>query len=76
MLREIQALQRAGAAGAILGGENVVMPEAIVQGKNAEAYDLTSPLSKEFQPYPWPLGYKPRILAFDGKTYKKVLSLL
>jgi hypothetical protein len=47
------------------------MLEAIVQGEDAEAYDLTSPLSKELQQYPWPLGYKPHILAFDGKTNPK-----
>ena len=47
------------------------MPEAIIQGEDAEAYDLTSPLSKELQQYPWPLGYKPRIPAFDGKTNPK-----
>lgn len=71
MLRENSGLQRAGAAGAVQGGENLVMPEAIVQGEDAEAYDLTSPLSKELQQYPWPLGYKPRIPAFDGKTNPK-----
>jgi hypothetical protein len=31
-------------------------------------YDSNSPLSKELQQHPWPIGYKPRILAFDGKT--------
>jgi hypothetical protein len=71
LLREIQGLQRAGAAGAVQGGKNLVMLEAIVQGEDAEAYDLTSHLSKELQQYPWPLGYKPRILAFDRKTNPK-----
>ena len=31
------------------------------------AYDPTSPLSKELQLYPWPAGYMPRILVFNGK---------
>jgi hypothetical protein len=31
-------------------------------------YDSNSPLSKELQQHPWPIGYKPRIPAFDRKT--------
>ena len=31
-------------------------------------YDSNSPLARELQLHPWPIGFKPRIPAFDGKT--------
>ena len=67
-MREIQGLRGAGAGGAIRAGENIVIPDDKLQEEDESAYDPTSPLSKELQLYPWPAGYKPRILVFDIKT--------
>ena len=46
----------------------MIIPDTILLDEDKEAYDSTSPLSKELQLHPWPLGYKPRILVFNGKT--------
>ena len=67
-MREIQGLQGAGAGGAARAGENVVIPGDNLLEEDKSAYDPTSPLSKELQLYPWPVGYKPCIPVFDGKT--------
>ena len=67
-MREIQGLQGAGAAGAACASRNVVIPGDNLPEEEESAYDPTSPLSKELQLYPWPAGYKPRILVFDEKT--------
>ena len=83
MVREIQRLQRAGAAGIAQPGRNVVIPEAPEQEGDSELYDSNSPLARELQLHPWPIGYKPRISAFDGKanprkfiaSYETALSL-
>ena len=69
--REIQALHGAGATGNALGDRNLVIPDDPALNEDADAYDPTSPLSKELQQYPWPPGYKPHILAFDKKTNPK-----
>ena len=68
MAREIQGLQGAGIGGAIRVGENVIILGSDLYDEGQGVYDPTSPLSKELQLYPWPAGYKPRILVFDGKT--------
>ena len=47
---------------------NKIIPDAILLDEDEDAYDSTSPLSKELQLHLWPLGYKPRILVFNGKT--------
>jgi len=83
LVREIQRLQRAGAAGIAQPGRNVVIPEAPEQEGDSELYDSNSPLARELQLHPWPIGYKPRIPAFDGKanprkfiaSYETALSL-
>lgn len=36
-----------------------------------EAFNPTSPFSKQLQQHPWPLNYKPRIPAFDERTNPK-----
>jgi hypothetical protein len=72
LAREIQGLHRAAAgAGAGRGGENKIIPYAILLDEDEGAYDSTLPLSKELQLHPWPLGYKPRIPLFNGKTNQK-----
>ena len=68
MVREIQRLQRVGAAGIVQLGRNIVTPEAPEQEGGSELYDSNSPLTTELQLHPWPIGYKPRIPAFDGKA--------
>jgi hypothetical protein len=67
-VRKIQGLQGAGAGGAICAGRKVVIPRDNLLEEGESAYDPTLPLSKELQLYPWPAGYKPRILVFNGKT--------
>ena len=54
-----------------MGDRNLVIPDDPALNEDADAYDPTSPLSKELQQYPWPPGYKPHILAFDKKTNPK-----
>ena len=68
MAREIQGLQGAGAGGAIRASGNIVIPDDNLSEVDESAYDLTSPLSKELQLYPWPAGYKPCIPVFDEKS--------
>ena len=46
LLREIQGLQRAGAAGAVQGNENLVMPEAIIQGEDAKHMTSLPPVKR------------------------------
>ena len=57
--------------GAGRAGENKIIPDAILLDEDEDAYDSTSPLSKELQLHLWPLGYKPRIPVFNGKTKPK-----
>jgi hypothetical protein len=61
-------LQRAEAAGVGHAAENIVLPEIEVPSENDKTYDPSSPLSKELQQHPWPVGYKPHIPTFDQKT--------
>ena len=61
----------AASAGAERGGGNKIIPDAILLDEDEDAYDSTSPLSKVLQLHPWPLGYKPRIPVFNGKTKPK-----
>ena len=68
MVTEIQRLQRVGAAGIVQPGENMVIPKAPKQEGDPKLYDSNSPLARELQLLPWPIGYKPRIPAFDGKA--------
>ena len=68
MVRDIQRLQRAGAAGIVQPGKNVVIPKAPEQEGDSELYDSSSPSARELQLHPCPTGYKPRIPAFDGKA--------
>ena len=49
-------------------GGNIVIPDDNLPEVDKNAYGLTSPLSKELQLYPWPAGYKPRILVFNEKS--------
>ena len=49
-------------------GGNIVIPDDNLPEVDKNAHGLTSPFSKELQLYPWPAGYKPRILVFDGKS--------
>ena len=67
MVREIQRLQRAGAASIVQLGRNIIIPKAPDQEGDPELYDSNSPLARELQLHPWPIGYKPRIPVFDGK---------
>ena len=53
---------------------DVVLAEANVAGEDVEAIDPTSPLSAKLQRNPWPPGYKPRILAFNGRSNPKKFS--
>jgi hypothetical protein len=61
----------------------MVIPDTILLDEDEEVFDATSPLSKEIQLHTWPLGYKPRIPVFNGKTnlrkfiagYKTVVTL-
>jgi hypothetical protein len=65
---EIQGLHGATAGGGAGWGRNMIIPYTILIGEDEEAFDATSPLSKELQLHPWPQGYKPRIPVFNGKT--------
>jgi hypothetical protein len=67
LVRQIQQLQ----VNPRIAQEDIVLPEANLLEEDAEAIDPTSPLSAELQRHPWPLGYKPRIPAFDGKSNPK-----
>jgi hypothetical protein len=58
----------ATSTGARRGGENKIILDTILLDEDEEAYDSTSPLSRELQLHPWPLGYKPCIPVFNGKT--------
>ena len=49
-------------------GGNIVIPDDNLPEVDKNAYDLTSPLSKELQLYPWLAGYRPRITVFNGKS--------
>ena len=49
-------------------GGNIVIPDDNLPEVDKNTYDLTLPLSKELQLYPWPTGYKPRIPVFDRKS--------
>ena len=64
-------MQRAGANGPSHAAENVVLLEIRALVENDETYDPSSPLLKELQQHPWPVGYKVHILTLDGKTYPK-----
>jgi hypothetical protein len=68
LVHEIQGLHRAAAGSSAGRGRNMIIPDAILIDEDEEAFDATSPLSKELQLHPWPLGYKPRIPVFNGKT--------
>ena len=69
MVREIQGLHGAEAVGAAgRRGGNMTIPDTILLDEDEEAFDSTSLLSKELQLHPWPLGYKPCIPVFNGKT--------
>ena len=57
----------AASAGAERGGGNKIIPDTILLDEDEEAYDSTSPLSKELQLHSWLLRYKPGILVFNGK---------
>ena len=46
----------------------MIIPDTILLDEDEEAFDATSPLSKELQLQSWPLSYKLRILVFNGKT--------
>jgi hypothetical protein len=46
----------------------MIISDTILLEEDEEAFDTTSPLSKELQLHPWPLGYKPHIPVFNGKT--------
>jgi hypothetical protein len=46
----------------------MVVLDAILLDEDEEAFDATSPLSKELQLHPWPMGYKPHIPVFNRKT--------
>ena len=66
---EIRCVHGASAGeGARWAGGNKIIPDTILLDEDEEAFNATSPLSKELQLHPWPLGYKPRILVFNGKT--------
>ena len=68
-MHEIQGLHRAAAGrGSGWVGGNKIILDAILLDEDEDAYDSTSPLSKVLQLHPWPLGYKPRILVFNGKA--------
>jgi hypothetical protein len=64
-------MQRAEAAGVGHATKNIVLPEIEVLGENDKTYDPSSPLSKELQQHPWPVGYKPHIPTIDQKTNPK-----
>jgi len=68
LVREIQDLHRAAAAGGVGQGKNII-PDTILLDE--EAFDATSSLSKELHLHPWPLSYKPHILVFKGKTNQR-----
>ena len=69
LIREIQGLHGAAVGGGTgRGGGNKIIPNTILLDEDEEAYDSTSPLSKELQLHPWPLGYKLCIPVFNGKT--------
>ena len=84
MVTEIQRLQRVGAAGIVQPGENMVIPKAPKQEGDPKLYDSNSPLARELQLHPWSIGYKPCILAFEGRanprkfiaSYETVVSLV
>ena len=61
-------MKGAGAAATIRAGGNIEMLGDYFVEEDEGPYDPTSSLSKELQLYPWPAGYKPRILVFDIKT--------
>ena len=46
LIREVQILQRTGAAGIVQPGENVVLPEAPGQEGDQELYDSSSLLAR------------------------------
>ena len=46
----------------------MIIPDTILLDEDEEAFDTTSPLSKELQLHPWPLGYKPHIPVFNRKA--------
>jgi hypothetical protein len=46
----------------------LIIPDTILIDEDEEAFDATSPLSKELQLHPWPLGYKLHIPIFKKKT--------
>jgi hypothetical protein len=83
LVREIQGLHEAAAGGGAGQGRNMIIPDTILVDKEEKSFDATSPLSKELHLHPWPAGYKPRILVFDGKTnprrfltsYKTMITL-
>ena len=58
----------AAVGGAGQGGQNKIIPDTILLEEDEEAFGSTSLLSKELQLHPWPLGYKPCIPVFNGKT--------
>jgi hypothetical protein len=64
LVREIQGLQ----GGVIHAGGSIVILGDNRLEEDESAYDPTSPLSKKLQLYLWPVGYKPRIPVFNGKT--------
>ena len=66
---EIRCVHGASAGeGARWAGGNKIIPDAILLDEDEDAYDATLPLSKDLQLHPWPLGYKPCIPVFNGKT--------